>query len=145
MTAYVTIPVATAQNALKVPNAALRYNPPLAPEEIRALYAKYGITAGPSAATAADENALRTRATAERPAQRGGAETVSREARSDNAIVWKLHADKTLEPIKVALGITDHAYTEVTALLTGTLQPGDAVVTGSVLAKTSTPGQGIRR
>jgi HlyD family secretion protein len=128
MTAYVTIPVATVQNAVKVPNAALRYNPPLAPEEVRALYAKFGVTAGPPATSASDGNARRSGA-----------------ARAENAIVWKLHPDKTLEPVKLALGITDHAFTEVTALLTGTLQPGDAVVTGSVLAKSSTPGQGIRR
>ena len=37
MTAYVTIPVATAQNVLKLPNTALRYKPPMAPEEILAL------------------------------------------------------------------------------------------------------------
>src|SRR3984893_12479261 len=38
MTAYVTIPVATAQNVLKLPNTALRYKPPMATEEILALY-----------------------------------------------------------------------------------------------------------
>src|ERR1051326_4386202 len=36
MTAYVTIPVASAQNVLKVPNGALRYRPSLGAEEIRA-------------------------------------------------------------------------------------------------------------
>src|SRR5712672_3369378 len=45
MTAYVTIPVATAQNVLKLPNTALRYKPPMAPEEIVALYKRYGIEA----------------------------------------------------------------------------------------------------
>src|SRR5205814_6352781 len=43
MTAYVTIPVATAENVVKLPNAALRFKPPPAPEAVRALYAKYGI------------------------------------------------------------------------------------------------------
>ncbi|MGH9642078.1 MAG: efflux RND transporter periplasmic adaptor subunit, partial [Terriglobales bacterium] len=43
MTAYVTIPVATVQNALKLPNTALRYKPPMAADEIMALYKKYGI------------------------------------------------------------------------------------------------------
>src|SRR5579863_3494481 len=43
MTAYVTIPVATVENALKLPNTALRYKPPMAPEEILALYQRYGI------------------------------------------------------------------------------------------------------
>ncbi len=43
MTAYVTIPVATAKDVLKIPNAALRFRPDLKPEEIRALYEKHGI------------------------------------------------------------------------------------------------------
>src|SRR5467141_3671772 len=43
MTAYVTIPVDTVQNVLKVPNTALRYKPPMAPEEILAVYKQYGI------------------------------------------------------------------------------------------------------
>jgi len=53
MTAYVTIPVATTQNVLKLPNTALRYKPPMAPEEILALYKRYGIEGveGPQAGT----------------------------------------------------------------------------------------------
>ena len=43
MTAYVTIPVATVANAVKVPNGALRYKPDLSPEEVRSLYQQYGI------------------------------------------------------------------------------------------------------
>src|SRR6202166_4486580 len=46
MTAYVTIPVDTVQNVVKVPNTALRYKPPLAPEQIIAIYKQYGIEAG---------------------------------------------------------------------------------------------------
>src|SRR6202158_3185508 len=46
MTAYVTIPVASVQNALKLPNTALRYKPPNTPEEILALYKQYGIEGG---------------------------------------------------------------------------------------------------
>src|SRR5262249_5642056 len=42
MTAYVTIPVATA-NSVKVPNGALRYKPDFSADEIRALYQQYGI------------------------------------------------------------------------------------------------------
>src|SRR5215469_430015 len=51
MTAYVTIPVATARNVVKVPNTALRYRPPMTPEEILALYKKYGIEAEPAQAS----------------------------------------------------------------------------------------------
>src|SRR6202790_570293 len=43
MTAYVSIPVATATNVVKVPNAALRFKPDLPPNEIRALYQKFSI------------------------------------------------------------------------------------------------------
>src|SRR5881296_723112 len=43
MTAYVTIPVATAQNVLKLPNTALRYKPPMGPAEILAIYKQYRI------------------------------------------------------------------------------------------------------
>src|SRR5580658_3390808 len=43
MTAYVTIPVATAQNVVKLPNTALRYKPPMTAEEILAIYKQYGI------------------------------------------------------------------------------------------------------
>src|SRR3979411_988211 len=43
MTAYVTIPVDTVQNVLKIPNTAWRYKPPLSPEEVLALYQQYGV------------------------------------------------------------------------------------------------------
>jgi HlyD family secretion protein len=46
MTAYVTIPVATATNVLKVPNGALRYKPDLPATEQRALLEKAGIPTG---------------------------------------------------------------------------------------------------
>src|ERR1700687_6022846 len=46
MTTYVTIPVDTVQNALKLPNTALRYKPPMSAEEILAIYKQYGIEGG---------------------------------------------------------------------------------------------------
>ena len=65
---------------------------------------------------------------------------------ADTAVVWKLLADRTIIPVKIALGITDHAYTEVTALIAGDLKPGDDVVTTAVTAKSVAPGaQGFRR
>lgn len=54
MTAFVTIPVATADNVVKVPNSALRYEPPLTPEEVRALESRYGITAAHTPGTGAE-------------------------------------------------------------------------------------------
>ena len=45
MTAYVSIPVASVSNVVKIPNAALRYKPDLPAEQVQALYSKYGISA----------------------------------------------------------------------------------------------------
>src|SRR6266704_358195 len=101
MTAYVTIPVATVENALKVPNTALRYKPPLSQEEILALYKQYGIEAGER------KRANEDSAAPERSASAGGGQNQPRTPRADAAVVWKLHADNTLEPVKVLLGITD--------------------------------------
>jgi HlyD family secretion protein len=112
MTAYVTIPVATAENVVKVPNAGLRYKPLLAPEVVRGLLAKFGIDEKPP-------------------------------AHGESGVVWKLTADGSLQPIKLALGITDHTFTEVTS---GGVKSGDELVTSSVVSKTLLPGsQGIRR
>src|SRR5438309_11815479 len=46
MTAYITLPVASAKSVLRVPNGALRYKPDLKADEIRALYQKYGLDSG---------------------------------------------------------------------------------------------------
>ena len=138
MTAYVTIPVATVASVVKLPNTALRYRPSLSPEELRTIYVKFGIdeSAGPEASAAAGV-AGSAGAAAPLPA---------RGPRRDNAIVWKLRSDNTLEPVKVALGITDHAYTEVAGLLKGDLKPDDDVVTASIVSKTAAPGgPGVRR
>src|SRR5579864_8960747 len=107
MTAYVTIPVATVQNVMKLPNTALRYKPPMSQEEILALYKQYGIEGG--------ERRLGSNevAAAEKPLPAGPSAIQPRTPRADSAVVWKLHRDNSMEPVKVALGITDHAYTEV--------------------------------
>ncbi len=141
MTAYVTIPVATVQNVLKLPNTALRYKPPMPPEEILAVYKQYGIETNerrkasddPAAADGGNKGG-------------GGTQNLPRAPRSDSAVVWRLRADNTMEPVKVLLGITDHSYTEVTAVTKGELKEGDELIIRSVVAKSSAPGaQGIRR
>jgi HlyD family secretion protein len=137
MTAYVTIPVATVQNVVKLPNTALRYKPPMSPEEILALYQQYGIEAGEKKPGSEDAAAPQTGGVGQNP---------PRAPRADSAVVWKIHSDNSMEPVKVSLGITDHSYTEITALLKGELKEGDEVIIRSVVAKSSTPGgPGIRR
>src|SRR5262249_55009605 len=102
MTAYVTIPVATVENALKLPNTALRYKPPMTPEEILAAYKRYGIEGGERQLTRADSGVVQA---SENP--NGETAKQPRAPKGDTAVVWKLHADNTLEPVKVSLGITD--------------------------------------
>jgi len=130
MTAYATIPIAIVQHVMKVPNAGLRYKPPLSPEEVRALYAKAKIS--------------EAEAPVESPTDSGGRS--SRPTTRETAVVWKLLPDRTITPVQIAMGLTDHAFTEVTSTLSGTLQPGDEVVTGALVSKAQPPGaQGIRR
>jgi HlyD family secretion protein len=133
MTAYVTIPVATVQNAFKLPNTALRYKPPMAPEEVMRLYAQYGI----------DEKQPEASPLAAEPA--GTLESnITRVPRATTAVVWKWHPDNTMEPVKVSLGITDHAFTEIAAVLKGDLKENDNLVVRSISSKPSAPGA-IRR
>lgn len=76
----------------------------------------------------------------------GGA-AAPRPARAESAVVWRLLADGSIAPVQIALGLTDHAYTEVTQVITGQLREGDALVTGSLSAAASTgpPGTPVRR
>ncbi len=121
MTAYVTIPVANATGVLKVPNGALRFKPDLKPEQVRALYQKYGIAAPNGAGK---RNA-----------------TQQDQGTSDVAVIWKMLSDKSLEPVQIKTGITDHTYTEVAQQLKGQVNPGDQLITGAQ-TKTASSGAG---
>jgi HlyD family secretion protein len=133
MTAYVTIPVASVQNAMKLPNTALRYKSLMSPEEIVRLYQQYGI----------DEKELE--ATTQSFQSTGTVESnITRVPRATRAVVWKLRGNNTMEPVEVSLGITDHAFTEVRAVLKGNLKESDNVVVRSISTKPAAPGT-VRR
>jgi HlyD family secretion protein len=148
MTAYVSIPVATAANVLKVPNGALRYKPDLSAEEIRSLYQKNGIpeNAGSRAQSARAESSP---AAAPRPqtagSRKGGASGgdaapksyESQSPRYDSQVVWKLAPDKSLQPVRIKTGITDHTFTEVVQDLNGEIKAGDELVTGVAQGRAS--------
>ena len=167
MTAYVSVPVADASSALRVPNGALRFKPDMKPEDIRALYQKYGLMrdAGTGGGNSGTNAAIAT-ATAMngspgignghggRDSHGGGAngqpagQTGASAARLDQAIVWKLGPQQELIPVKIRIGITDHTLTEVSAVLGGELTENDDLVTGSMAAKgAANPigGAGARR
>jgi HlyD family secretion protein len=124
MTAYVSIPVATAANVVKVPNGALRYKPDLSAEDTRALFQKYGIPE----ATAQHSPAAAPASTA--PARNTG-------PKYDTQIVWKTLADSSLAPVRIKTGITDHTFTEMIQELNGELRAGDDLITGVAQGKGS--------
>ena len=138
MTAYVTVPVATATDVVKVPNGALRFTPSLTAQQISDLYQKAGIAATGGA-----------RKGGKGTQQASGQQTNGQQATT--AVVWKLNADKSVEPVQIKLGITDHTTTEVAQVMKGSLNPQDQVVTGSAAAaKTANstaaaPGMGATR
>jgi HlyD family secretion protein len=137
MTAYVTIPVATVANAVKVPNGALRYKPDLSPEEVRALYQQYGIreSGGPPAQKSGAPDKAAT------PGATGPASPAARSEgqgpRYETQVVWKQRADKSLEPVRIKTGITDHTFTELVQQLNGELKPDDQLVTGVAQGRAS--------
>jgi HlyD family secretion protein len=148
MTAYVSIPVATAASVLKVPNGALRYKPDLSAEEIRALYQKSGIPENAisrgqtSRAETAPAAAARPQGGNARKSAGGAGESSARieEAQApkfDTQIVWKLNAEKELEPVRIKTGITDHTFTEVLQDLNGDLKAGDELITGLAQGRAS--------
>jgi len=136
MTAYVSIPVASVSDVIKVPNAALRYKPDLPAVKIQELYQKYGIQAVPSAAVGSDSTGNQTGgATRPRPAAAS-----STNGTGDHAIVWKLLSDKSLQPVQISIGLTDHTYTAMTG---GDLKPGEELVTGATTVKSTSAGPGL--
>jgi HlyD family secretion protein len=155
MTAYVTIPVATASNAVRIPNGALRYKPDFSNGEIRALYQQYGIpeSAGqqaqsaparekggarpqPAGAGAPAANTSAAGRIGSKPASSAAGESAG--PRYDTQVVWKLLPDKSLEPVRIKTGITDHTFTELVQELNGELRPGDDLVTGVAQGRAST-------
>jgi HlyD family secretion protein len=156
MTAYITIPVADATNALRVPNGALRYKPDMTADQVRALYKQYGLISGQQTASAPNNQGgsgdtgaagKQRRARAEgTEGGGGGAENgPQRTPRADVAVVWKLRPDKSLEPVRIRIGITDHTVTEVAQVLKGQLNEGDELVTGGMSGTSGTaraPGLG---
>jgi HlyD family secretion protein len=162
MTAYISIPVAEAKNVVKIPNGALRFKPDLTDSERTALYAKYGVQdsaratpAGRIAATPGDAaaagNSGGAATTGGQGAQagpggggrggQGGSGAGGNSKRQDSAIIWKLLPDKTLQPVQVTLGVTDFTFT---ALVSGSLNPGDDLVIGQSTNKSSASQAQVR-
>jgi HlyD family secretion protein len=166
MTAYITLPVADAPNALRIPNGALRYKPDMPADQVRALYKQYGLISGQQTGTqsgsaqgsaaqgtgapgSGDTGAAAKQRRSQTEGGQGGGGGAGtgqqRTPRVDVAVVWKLRPDKTMEPVRIRTGITDHTVTEVAQVLNGQLNEGDELITGSIAASPGAaraPGMG---
>jgi HlyD family secretion protein len=171
MTAYVSIPVEWVTDAVKIPNGALRFKPDITDEERKALYAKYNIpedrpmgrlagmmrgqgggqgaaSGGQAAGQAGGAGGGGRRpnggqggqGAAGGPAGGGGMRGSS--VRDDWGVVWKLLPDKSLQPIRVKLGVTDFTFT---AMKEGPLKPGDELIIGQTSKNASQQAQGAQQ
>ncbi len=147
MTANITITVDQRDNAVKVPNAALRYTPPgLRREESRP---ERGLAAPDQASQGSAPAGRRGDSTA--PAQLAPGQKWNpsdkikfvqpRRAMQRPSMVFVLNAQQKPEPRNIVLGITDGTATEV---VSGDLKPGDMVVIGDSSQPATGPAQGQR-
>jgi HlyD family secretion protein len=134
MTANVTIDVATVQNALRVPNAALRWRPEekAAPSaEERAAKMAQGAGAQTGGAPAAANRQLNQTRGGGAP---GGKWTGTKRPQS---AVYLLGPNGEPKQIEIRTGISDGRNTEI---VSGDLKPGDQVIIGLVTAKADAAG-----
>jgi HlyD family secretion protein len=121
MTANITIPVAQAENALMVPNAALRFRPEAGQQDRRD-------GQGQSNQRPAGQSGRNPQASGQ--GQTGSQASASGRPGSQlrqGQTVWVFDANKRIEPRSVQTGITNG---RVTAITGGELQEGDVVVVG---------------
>jgi HlyD family secretion protein len=132
MTATISIVVGEAKNALRVPNSALRFQPP--PEVLQALFeemrremqAKRGQTAQ------AEEESEKRGHQGNFQMGQGMGRMGSRTR--DRGRVWIQDETGKLKMVSVRTGVTDNAYTEITG---GDLLEGMEVITGESTQATS--------
>ena len=156
MTAYVTIPIAEAKNVVKIPNGALRFKPDLSDEEIKALYTKFkvpyedprarqlaavrgqaapgGGSSGGARSGQSGGEAAGSPEGGEGARAAGGAGRRMGGSREEWSVAWKLLPDKSLQPMRVRLGVTDFTFTQ---MLAGDLQPADELVIGQTSSRSS--------
>lgn len=136
MTANVTIDVATVQNVLRVPNAALRFRPE---EKVAAA----------TTTTSVEERAVKSGQPGGAPAamarqfgQTGGSPGGGgRNARLRPQTIYEPTGPKgEPKPVEIRAGITDGRFTQV---LSGDVKPGDSVIVGLATAKAATGGSPV--
>jgi HlyD family secretion protein len=130
MTANVTFVYAQKDDALRVPNAALRFRPP---PELAARVGQGGAAKGERGGAARGQGGGSGGG-----AWQGARAGTGRPEASDRRTVWVLRGGQP-EPVRVRTGISDGSLTEV---VEGELQPADAVVTDMIGGAPAAAGPG---
>lgn len=138
MTATVSIVVGEAKNALRVPNAALRFNPP--PEvwgEIMASMRqsmggrKGGQTRGEGSSPQGDSRRQGTQrpGSGQQTSMMGGSGHQGSRMRNI-ARLWTEDENGKLQMVSIRTGVTDNTFTEIKEIVMGNLEEGQEVITG---------------
>jgi HlyD family secretion protein len=148
MTANVTIRVATVRDVLRVPNSALRFRPATAEGQPAGAAANRGSGGNGGGSRSSSGSGQPPRAGGQGGAGNGGDPGNGQGSgnwrgggrRQQGQTVYVLNqaaADPKaqLRPVQIRTGITDGHYTQVLAVISGTLNPGDTVVTGLATVK----------
>jgi HlyD family secretion protein len=139
MTADVTMQVATVRGVLRVPNAALRFRPPVEEgQEGQGQAGRTGGTAGSGSSRAGGAGSGSAGGTGGRAGGRSGRQS------AQTVYVLAKSADgkkSELRQVRIKTGITDGRYTQVAAVLSGSLSPSDPVVTGLETLKVEQTGR----
>jgi HlyD family secretion protein len=142
MTADVTIDIETVEDALRIPNAALRFRPPETAKIAGAAEGDGSAAGGPPAAAGTASAAPRPPAGAPPgpPAGSGGPPSGGGKPGGGRRelTVYVLEAGGVLKPTTLTTGITDGRFTVVTG---GELKEGDQVVVGSPTTKVEGTGR----
>ncbi len=133
MTANVTIDVATVRDALRIPNAALRWKPEVTEAAGASVEERAARTAGERGTAAMARQFGQTGGAAGGGGRPGGAQRGPRPT-----TVYEPQGPRAEpKPVEIRTGITDGRYTEV---VSGGLKPGDSVIVGLATAKAKTAG-----
>ena len=135
MTATVSIVTGEARNALRVPNAALRFTPNLSQEEMRALFTSMKRNRSSGREGSSRESQPSQKGDAQGSQRSGSAERqpgrkgfgVSGSQMRDFARVWIEDENGQLKMVFIRKGVTDNSYTEV---VSGNLEEGQLLITG---------------
>ena len=133
MTATVTIIAGKAENALMVPNAALRFTPELSPEEMKAIFQRVRSETMSKAGNAPDTpGGGESQSPGAQPGGRGmfmGSSSSGDRTQRTRQLsrVWILDKNEQLTPVLLRIGVSDDNYTEVKW---GNLVEGQLVITG---------------